>query len=145
MRPSQYAARSDPGVIHKRFSRVEVDKGKLTRFPVGVCVVVISRFANIAVPISSPAMRADADALLQRQLQAPVGWKFHVNNFFDLLIDSIYAIDLLCSRHDWPLVVQLNAAGVFHNDVFAANGVQIIAPVKDLRYRYTGICLHYDA
>ena len=55
-------------VIHKRFSRVKVDKGKLTRSPVGVCVVVISRFANIAVPISSSAMRADADALLQRQL-----------------------------------------------------------------------------
>ena len=118
--------------------------------------MVISRLANIAVPISSPAMRANADALLQRQLgggfdggvdkiQAPVGWKFHVNNFFDLSIDSIYAIDLLFSRHDWPLVVQLNAAGVFHNDVFAANGVQIVAPVKNLRYRYTGICLHYDA
>ena len=111
-----------------------MDRGKLTRSLVGFCVVVISRFSNVAVPIPSSAMRADAEVLVQRQLrsgvdggidkiQAPISWKFHVDNFFDLPIDSVYASDLLFSRHDWPFLVQLNTGGVFHNNVFATNGV----------------------
>jgi hypothetical protein len=133
MRPSQYAARSDPGVIHKCFVWAEVDKRKLTRSLVGFCVVVISRFSDIAIPIPSSAVGPDAEFLVQRQLrsgvkrgidkiQAPVSWKFDLYYFFDLPIDSVYASDFLVPSHDWPFLLQLNTAGVFHDDVFATNG-----------------------
>ena len=96
--------------------------------------MVISRFANVAVPIDSSAMGPDAKSLVQSllgarvergidKIQAPVSWKFNVYHFFDLLIYSVYTSYLLVPSHSWPSLVQLNTGGVFHDDIFATNGV----------------------
>jgi hypothetical protein len=77
------------------------------------------------------------------KVQAPVSWEFNFYHFFDLQIDSVYTSDFLVPGHGWPSLMQLNTGGVFHDDVFAINGVgSIIAPVKDIRYRNAGIGLH---
>jgi hypothetical protein len=73
---------------------------KLTKPLVGLYVVVISRFATIAVPIQSSAMRLNAELLVQSPLgrraergicktQAPISRKFHIYHFFDLFKDSV--------------------------------------------------------
>lgn len=116
--------------------------------------MVISRFANVAVPVDMSAVWPDAEAWIQSLLgdrvergvgkvQAPVSWKFNVYYFFDLLIDSVYTFDLLVPSHGRPSLVQLNTGGVLHDNVFATNGVRSMsAPVEDIRYRNAGIGLH---
>ena len=114
----------------------EADKGheNLHGPWLGFCVVVISRFANVAVPIHSSAMRPDAELLVQsllrarvergiNKIQAPVSWKFNIYHIFDFLIDSVYTSYLLVPSYSWPSLVQLNTGGVFHDDIFAPNGV----------------------
>lgn len=74
MSPSQNAVRSGPGVIYKWFVRAKngQELPKLTRSLVGFCVVVISRFTNVAVPIDSSTMGPDAESLVQSLLGARV-------------------------------------------------------------------------
>lgn len=100
------------------------------------------------------AVRPDTETLIQRpfgtrisdmaeQIQTSKIWKFEVHHFFDLLIYGIYAIDLLIASHLRPFLVQLDTFGVFHNDVFAPNGIcRIIAPIKDGGYRNVGLGLY---
>jgi hypothetical protein len=57
------------------------------------------------------------------KIQALVSWKCDVYHLFERLIYIIYTSDLLVTSHSWPPLVQWNTAGVFHDDVFAANGV----------------------
>lgn len=79
-------------------------------------------------------MRPDAESLVHGllgarverridKIQAPVSGKVDVDHFFDLLTYSVYASYLLVPSHRWPSLVQLNTGGVFHDDVFAPNGV----------------------
>ena len=48
----------------------EVDGRKLTRSLVGFCVMIISRFPDIAIPIPSSAVGADAKFLVQSELRS---------------------------------------------------------------------------
>lgn len=59
-------------MIDKCFVCAEVDMGKLTRSLVSVCVMAVSRFSHVAVPIPSSAVRADAKFLVQWQLRSGV-------------------------------------------------------------------------
>jgi hypothetical protein len=79
-------------------------------------------------------MGPDAEPLVQsllggrvergiNKIQASVSWKFNIYHIFDFLIDSVYPSYLLVPSHSWPSLVQLNTGGVFHDDIFAPNGV----------------------
>jgi hypothetical protein len=79
-------------------------------------------------------MRTYAELLVQRlretrverainKIQAAISRKLDVYHFFDLLIDSVDASDLLVPGHSWPSLVQLNTSSMFHDNIFTTNGI----------------------
>ena len=130
---------------------------ELTRAPVRFCRSIVSSFADIAVPIPSSAMRPNTEPSSKGHLgsgvnsdiakiQTTVRWKHHCGCLLNVHRDGLDAGDLLLPGHRWPLLMQLNALGVLHNDILAANDVRIVvAPVEDCWDWYSGIRLYCDA
>jgi len=57
------------------------------------------------------------------KIQASVRRKVDCCGLLDIRRDGSDAVDLLLSGHRWPLLVQLNAHRVLHDDILAADGV----------------------
>lgn len=69
-RPSQYAARSSPEESCEYFGATEAEglHDKLTWSLIGLCVVIIYGFANIAISIPCATVRTDREVLVERPL-----------------------------------------------------------------------------
>ncbi len=105
---------------------------------------VVPRPADIAIPISSPAVRPYAEALCQRQygggvkrgigeIYAPICRKVDSYQLLNIPVDGLDTAQLLLSRHSRPSLVELNTCSMFYDNVFAADGVGgIVVPVKDI-------------
>lgn len=94
-RPSQYAVRSPPNENCKYFEVREAGRlyDRLTWSLIRFRIMVISRFTNIAVPISCATVRPDGEVLVKRSLacriegttskiDAPISREFDIHYFF---------------------------------------------------------------
>lgn len=90
-----------------------------TRPPVGICRIVVSRFADGAVGIPGTAMRPDAIVLSHGprgegfkrsigEIQAPVSGKFDICYLANLQEDGVNAGNSLLPRHRRPSLAQLH-------------------------------------
>ena len=92
-------------------------------------ILMVPRLGGVAVPIHPSTVRINAEILIQWYLcnraedhtvmiQTPIGWKFHLCDFLNLLTGGLDTSDLLVSGHFRPHLFQLNAISVLHNYVF---------------------------
>ena len=57
------------------------------------------------------------------KIQASIRWELESCYLLNIRKDGSDTINFLFSRHRRPLLVELNAYRVFHNNIFAADGV----------------------
>ena len=106
----------------------------LTGPSVGLRRFVVSRFADIAIPISGSAMGTNTKVFCQwhrrggvkraiDKVYTAIRWKVDCCYLLNRHADGLGAIDLLLPGHQWPFLVQLNTCSMFHNDILTADGI----------------------
>lgn len=118
----------------------------LTRPSVGLRWVVVSRFANTAIPVGSSTMRPNSIAMCKRLLkcrtnvdvvkvEAAVSLEINSRHLLNTINNSPSASNLLFPGHCWPYLMQLNTFDVFHNNVLAPDSVRrVVTPFKNCWY-----------
>jgi hypothetical protein len=117
--------------------------------------VIVSGLSSVTVPVHSPTVGTNTELLIQQQPRSRKIWRFsevqtairrkvEVDDLFELLTNCFYAPDLIAHVHGRPLFVQWNPWCMFHDNIFATDGIRsVVAPVQYLRNRDSSLSLHY--